>query len=252
MGRPLSTPKPGIKYPNRLRELRSLRGLSQEELAAQVGISQTEVGKLETGKHQLKVEQLKRFAGALEVPTGAILGEQDMPIPIRYRIAAFGGPVDSDELEPRKPLGYMRPARPVAEPEQCFGALVADDSADLIYPPGTVLMARRTEHLGGELPVDGRTKFIVKIFSTNLAAGDLQEILVGLLDQAVDGSLTLVTRTRNRHIRHGVALRRPMVSADFHEIQQDLAPRDRPVQYRSDAADLGLILGRVERAERPE
>lgn len=56
-----------------LRTVRKERGLSQEALAYRVGVEQTEISKLETGKLQPSSERLRKLAEALEVPEHAFL-----------------------------------------------------------------------------------------------------------------------------------------------------------------------------------
>lgn len=58
---------------NRIRELRELRGLSQADLGARVGLGKWDVSRLENGKTQLKLEMAQRIAEALDVTIAEVL-----------------------------------------------------------------------------------------------------------------------------------------------------------------------------------
>lgn len=57
----------------RLAELRTLRGISQRELAERVGVVQVVVSNYEIGKLRLTAEVALRFAAALDVPIQDLL-----------------------------------------------------------------------------------------------------------------------------------------------------------------------------------
>lgn len=57
----------------RIRRIRKARGLSQEELAEQVGISTTHMSHIETGNTKLSLPVFIRLAEALEIPTDDLL-----------------------------------------------------------------------------------------------------------------------------------------------------------------------------------
>lgn len=254
MGRSISTPKHGIKYPNRLRELRSARGLTQQELAARVGMSQGAVGKLETGSRRLKFDQAARFAVALGVAPDGIMIDTPEAIPVLYRVAAFGADYEPADLALEAPTRFARPNLAIPDVDQCFGAEVADDSADAIYPRGSVVVARRVAGNGESLAIDGRTKYVVAFYRTSLEADDLMEILIGLLDVRIDGAITLVTRSSNRHVPNQPAIREATSHAQLGEATMTYLQDRRPgaLPYRSERTDRGLILGKIEWAERPE
>lgn len=71
-GRP-SNPDYIPRYPNRIKNVRQLRGLTQQQLGAMVHHESTTISKLEMGKLQLKLPQLLRFANALHVDIRALL-----------------------------------------------------------------------------------------------------------------------------------------------------------------------------------
>lgn len=60
--------------PERLRENRKMRGLTQAELGAKAGIAAASVSHFETGQRAPSLESLVRLADALELSTDALLG----------------------------------------------------------------------------------------------------------------------------------------------------------------------------------
>lgn len=77
----------------RVRAARERAGLTQEELAAQVGVTQTAVSYWEAGKRGLDLFDLLRVAGAVGVPAAALL-----PSP---------SPATAAVDEPKVPQGYF-------------------------------------------------------------------------------------------------------------------------------------------------
>ncbi len=57
----------------RLRELRHVAGLSQEELALQCGLDRSYVGQIERGERNLALENIYKLAAGLGVPPHALL-----------------------------------------------------------------------------------------------------------------------------------------------------------------------------------
>jgi transcriptional regulator with XRE-family HTH domain len=66
----------------RIRQARSARGLSQQDLAAVVGIEPETLSRVETGTSAMSLTNLARLAQALEVSLGSLLDdEQPLPQP---------------------------------------------------------------------------------------------------------------------------------------------------------------------------
>ncbi len=64
---------------SRLREARTTLGLSQQEVAAAVGMPRPSVSELETGKRGVTGLELRRLARLYRRPVGWLLGDDDPP-----------------------------------------------------------------------------------------------------------------------------------------------------------------------------
>ena len=67
-------------YPNRIRELRTARNLSQAQLGELIGITPIHVGHLELGRRELKLPLMRAIARALRVTLAELLNEEDNPL----------------------------------------------------------------------------------------------------------------------------------------------------------------------------
>jgi transcriptional regulator with XRE-family HTH domain len=65
------------KFPERLREVRETRGLSQAGLAGKTGLQATAISHFETGTRSPSFDNLKRLADALNVATDYLIGRSD-------------------------------------------------------------------------------------------------------------------------------------------------------------------------------
>lgn len=116
------------RYPNRIRELRKARGLSQQALADRIGTSDVHVGYLELGRRELNLTMMRAIARELGVTTAEILAEDDNPLastPRSQRLLRHW--VDSDEP------GRQSIER-VAETMAGYRAETASDSLPRIAP----------------------------------------------------------------------------------------------------------------------
>ena len=75
-GRP---PKPIVNPPNRIREVREAKGMTQEQVGHRIGKTGPTVAKYETGEAAVSVYQLGRIARALNVPAYTLLSDYDAP-----------------------------------------------------------------------------------------------------------------------------------------------------------------------------
>lgn len=65
-----------VELIDRLSELRRSRGLSQTEVAARMGTSQSALARLESGQADIRVSTLARYAAALDADIGFALRER--------------------------------------------------------------------------------------------------------------------------------------------------------------------------------
>lgn len=114
-----------IPYPNRIREWRKKRGLTQTQLAERVHMSYQNVGKIERGDVNLLEFHLKQFATALDCRPGELL-ISETPLSSRQRalLEYFDKLSGSDQdrllhlahafAEPSTPFQPEPPAAPAA------------------------------------------------------------------------------------------------------------------------------------------
>lgn len=60
-------------FAQRLRQIRQIRGLSQEELADMAGLHRTYVGSVERSERNVSIDNMERLAKALEVDITELL-----------------------------------------------------------------------------------------------------------------------------------------------------------------------------------
>lgn len=84
--------KPIVNPPNRIREAREARGLTQEQIAKQLGVAGETIRKYETGENAVSVYALERVAKAIGVPAYTLLngweperGEQERALSSLFR-----------------------------------------------------------------------------------------------------------------------------------------------------------------------
>lgn len=67
------------KWPNRIREWRKLRSMTQAKLAEAIGLSDVMISHLETGRRPLDFVQARAIARVLEIHTVDLLASEDNP-----------------------------------------------------------------------------------------------------------------------------------------------------------------------------
>lgn len=68
------------KYPNRIREVRKVKGWSQARLGQAIGMTDANIGHLELGRRDPGLRTLRAIAAALGVTTAELLSEEDNPM----------------------------------------------------------------------------------------------------------------------------------------------------------------------------
>jgi transcriptional regulator with XRE-family HTH domain len=233
------------RYPNRLRALREACGLSQQAVAATAGISGAYYGALERGDKRINADIATRLAAPLRCrPSELLEGGQAVSVPLMIAVAAADSatrPPAYDLPEPHERL----PVRSLADAAKCFAVELFDDSADVDFAAGTILVARRIEPLPATVPVGARA--LARFFLDPRAPGgnrETHEILYGILDRTVVGDLVLITRTRNRRIPRHLLIQSASPSATA-EWPRTLTPRAETMAYEPRADDPGELLGIV-------
>lgn len=63
-------------FASRLRQIRQIKGLSQEELADRAGLHRTYVGSVERGERNISIDNMECLANALEIDIIELLKEE--------------------------------------------------------------------------------------------------------------------------------------------------------------------------------
>ncbi len=114
-----SAPHPtDVQVGRRLREQRTLKGLSQERLARLIGVTYQQVQKYERGTNRIGSSRLEQLARILAVPVGyffegAPAGGAAAPAPSSPPLAQGGGGTD----ERRETLELVRAFHRIADPQ---------------------------------------------------------------------------------------------------------------------------------------
>lgn len=85
-----------VSIGTRVKRLRIDRGMTQEDLAAQMGWSQTSLSNYELGHHPWRVADLARIANIMGISLAELVWPVNEPVPSR------------NEIESQPPLGVQR------------------------------------------------------------------------------------------------------------------------------------------------
>jgi repressor LexA len=158
----------GMQFPNRIRQMRESRKLSQQKLAELVGTSQPQINRLETGERGLDQSWLFKLAQALRCQPAdllpAVADEAPGMIPVlRVR---FVGDVQAGvfrealEWEEDRQYDLDMPVEPAFHRYPVFGLEVYGDSMNRIFPHGTKLACVRLLDLGDDFELESG-KYVV-------------------------------------------------------------------------------------------
>lgn len=180
-------------YLDKLAEIRSRRGLTQEQLAERIDVAQATVQRWEAGKREPGFEQLHALANALGVTAGELL-DGDVASPVGPRLfvkgevaagiwrAAIENPADEWE-------SFYGRSDVTAEIQHRFGLRVIGDSMDQFYPEGTIVEC--VSLFGRAEAVPGKRVVVVRMNDDGMHEATVKE----LVEQ--DGELWLVPRSSN-------------------------------------------------------
>lgn len=106
---------------NNIRELRKKRGLTQQQLAQKLGISQVHLGRLETNARSMDLEQVEKISAALGVKPYELLPQEWQP----------------EEITPeeREILRVIRKNAPSQGADNSHIPAQATDKKDINQPP---------------------------------------------------------------------------------------------------------------------
>lgn len=140
----------------------------------------------------------------------------------------------------------MQPGH-LAEAEDCFAAEIFDDSADLDFEPGTILIVCRIAPSPATMTVGAK---VLACFFLELAEAydsrPTHEVLYGILDRNIVGDLVLITRTRNRRIPRNALIQNAVPRrADLAERTLAPTPRETAITYEPRPDDPAELLGTV-------
>jgi transcriptional regulator with XRE-family HTH domain len=66
-----------IKFGNKVRERRTVLGLSQEELAERANVHRTYIGMIERAEKNITLENIEKIAKALEIPLDKLMNFEE-------------------------------------------------------------------------------------------------------------------------------------------------------------------------------
>lgn len=129
---------------NRIKELRTAKQLTLDELAERTGLSPGYVQRLESGKRNLGFEHLEKFATALEVTERELIpDETDRSAVVRVVGKIGAGQEILPEAEQVPPEGLKEIEVPFPVPDTTLAFEVDGDSMWPRYDPGDVILCWR-------------------------------------------------------------------------------------------------------------
>lgn len=133
------------QFPNRIREHRTARDLTIEDLAERTGLSVSYVSRLEKGERNLSLRNLNLFAHALSLSASELLADAPQKpvnvVAVMGRIGAGAEITPDDEQVP--PEGLYEVETPFPLPEDAIAFEVVGDSMWPRYDPGDIIICWR-------------------------------------------------------------------------------------------------------------
>ncbi|MFN4283488.1 MAG: helix-turn-helix domain-containing protein [Alphaproteobacteria bacterium] len=170
---------------DRVRDLRVKKDLTQAELAAPLQTTAATISRLEKGQRDLDLVWATKLAAALGVSVSEIFGGPPT-IPLDLTIQTSHIP-DTEKASLALPNDCFVPPPTLSDLTGIAGAFVADDSANRLYPKGSLLIYRRTASLRRRLRVGD-------IIIVKRRAGDPildHDVMVGILNRSLMGDLSI-------------------------------------------------------------
>jgi transcriptional regulator with XRE-family HTH domain len=125
----------------RIREFREQAEVSQEQLAEAVGISVSQVSRIERDEREPRLDEIIKISHRLGVPVAVLIGEDEepAPVPVVGRIGA-GGSIDTstEQFDLAHPLFEIEP--PFALPADALALEIHGESMWPRYDHGDVVI----------------------------------------------------------------------------------------------------------------
>lgn len=110
-----------MTFGERLRHFRELRGFTQEQLAAEIGVAKTTITGYERGNRKPDVTKIRKLANALSVSGSELLGieqeQEESPAPAEAGTGEIS-PEQSNNL--LVALGYIKPGEQISDADLGF------------------------------------------------------------------------------------------------------------------------------------
>ncbi|NJJ37873.1 helix-turn-helix domain-containing protein [Paenibacillus apii] len=100
---------------DRIKKLREAQGLSQLELADRIGINNSVLSRIESGKRPVEDSEINQFADFFDVSGDYILGRTNDPKPFKPSLSFYGGPNDWTEEEFKAADDFIKEVRKARE-----------------------------------------------------------------------------------------------------------------------------------------
>jgi transcriptional regulator with XRE-family HTH domain len=237
---------------SRLQKLRKGRGLSLAKAAGLADTSPQQIERLEKGQRRLTEDWARRLARAYGVAPQDVLASADsVSVPVAILVASAFAPERPEEFDLPEPHRWVQAPAGLDDPEECFAAAVEDDSADRLYPKGSLLFVRRMAMVAR--PLRAGRKVVVRVYADGNGRATTMEILAGVLGASPSGDIVVFTRSGNRQVPAVMVVqRRSSNGAGLAERFLPIAEELVNIDYVPRADDPATLIGVVEYATTPE
>lgn len=158
----------GMKYPNRIREIREPTGINVTQLAKMIGTSQPQMKRLEDGDREITPTWMFKIARALKCDPAALmptdpLGDRTLPVRRIGVLGAVKAGLFRPALEwpPEDRYYYDATVDPAYRAVPVFGLRVDGPSMDEVFPDGSEVECVKLFDLGEDFELESGTYVVV-------------------------------------------------------------------------------------------
>ena len=196
---------PNTRKMGRFREFRKRAALTLEQAAERVGMSSSQLSRVERGVSDFTGQWLRRLATLYQCSVTDLLTDSPAAtadVPVTVIVASASS--DATEIYDLPPAARYRVTAPTswASVSGAFAAAVRDNSCDRLFKPGSHVIAVPLDALGRALRQGD--KVIVRCYATTRKEGDLMEVLCLVVSQSGTGTITfdapISVRDKRRHL----------------------------------------------------